>query len=154
METLESIRRTIWHLRPPVLDDLGLLAAINSLIDRIEDLPTVELEVTGEPQRVDTNLELAAFRIAQEALTNVAKHAGASLAQVEIVFGDDGFRLEVRDNGRGMGSGMAGPGDHFGLLGMRERARTVGGRLDILPNRDGGTRVIFELDGQHSSEHH
>lgn len=153
METLDSIRRTIWHLRPPVLDDLGLLPAINSLIERIEDLPTVELDVTGQPRRVDPNLELAAFRIAQEALTNVAKHAGASLAQVEVVFGDNGFRLEVRDNGGGMDSGMSAPGDHFGLLGMRERARTIGGHIDILSNGDKGTRVVFELDEQDRLEH-
>ncbi|MFI0370558.1 sensor histidine kinase [Actinomadura sp. 1N219] len=100
--------------------------------------------VDGEPRPLSPGVDLAAFRIAQEALTNVAKHAGASTAEVKLAYGGDTLTLTISDDG---GSGPHAPaaGGGFGLIGMRERAQSAGGRLRAGHRREGGFAVTAEL---------
>ncbi|MFE1954414.1 MULTISPECIES: sensor histidine kinase [Streptomyces] len=141
--TLDEVRRLVRRLRPGVLDDLGLVSALTSLT---QDFAThVGLRVT---RAFDTDLpalppetELVLYRVAQESLTNAARHADAEHVTVALRRTGDGVTLTVTDDGRGMRAAHEGAG----VRGMRERALLVGGRLDITPSPgDGpGTRVLL-----------
>jgi signal transduction histidine kinase len=138
---LADVRRLVEDLRPPSLDQLGLVGAVRQHADRLTDrdpgleVSVEESQLTGLPAAV----EVAAYRIATEALTNVARHADARHARVDIGL-DTGGRLvvEVTDDGRGLApSRRAG----IGLSAMRERAAELGGTCEAVPGTDGGTRV-------------
>lgn len=146
-ETLESVRRTTRALRPALLDDLGLLPALESLADRRrDDQLGVEVRLIGKPRRLSSDLEIAAFRIAQEALNNVSNHSGATSARLAVEFGPDYFILAVEDNGSGFERNAQHDGrDHLGLLGMRERAALVGGELNAFSRRGNGTTIKFTV---------
>jgi signal transduction histidine kinase len=150
-DTLRSVRRFSHDLRPPVLDDLGLVAAIEMVVEdatsRLSD--GAQLETIGEPHRVDRAVELALFRIAQEALRNVEKHAHATSATVELQFEDHQIRLSVSDNGRGFSpprnlSQLARLGS-LGLLGMKERADLVGGSFEVRSSPGHGSKVAVSV---------
>ncbi len=150
-DTLQSVRRFSRDLRPPVLDDLGLLAAIEMVVGETNDrLPGgAQLQVSGVPRRLDGHVELALFRIAQEALRNVEKHAQAKSATVELDFTEQDIRLSVTDDGGGFSpprnvSDLARTG-RLGLLGMKERAELVGGSFELLPSLGEGTRVVVKV---------
>jgi signal transduction histidine kinase len=107
--------------------------------------PPAEFRVSGEARRLRPDVELAAFRIAQEALANAVQHAGASKITVTVSFGERGLTLSVEDNGIGfippdIPDTLTHQG-HFGLVGMRERATLLGGRLEIRSEPGRGTRV-------------
>jgi signal transduction histidine kinase len=143
-----ALRKLIQGLRPPVLDDLGLVSALRQLTDEVRSRTTlaVRLTVTGSVIRLSPDLELAAYRIAQESLTNVIRHAQANRAQVRLSFGD-ALVLTVSDNGRGMplrGSAPQ-PGPGLGLIGMRERVNMAGGSLEVKTRRPHGTLVRATL---------
>lgn len=133
-------------LRPPALEDLGLVSAVRRLLNELGDRSRLEvsLEVSGDEHRLAAEVELALFRIAQEALRNVEHHARASHARVTIAFDAPAVRLQVADDGVGFG---AHPDQDFasvgslGLLGMRERAETAGGTLAVRTSPGGGTVV-------------
>jgi two-component system sensor histidine kinase UhpB len=141
---LESIRNIAQELRPPVLDDLGLPAAIEGLAAQQRQrfgLP-VAVTVRGPRRRLDPALELALYRIAQEALTNVAKHAQANQAQLLLSFDDQAVVLEIRDDGRGFDTTQPLPrGSGLGLFSMRERAQLVGAELSLVSRPGQGTLV-------------
>jgi signal transduction histidine kinase len=99
----------------------------------------VEVRIDGEPQAVPGAVDLAAYRILQEALTNVVRHAGASTAVLTIGYGDV-LVVQVEDDGRGVGSGSQ-AADGVGIMGMRERATAIGGTLDVSEAPAGGFRV-------------
>jgi signal transduction histidine kinase len=147
--TLRSIRRTTWALRPALLDDLGLLPAIESLAEHHYEPGTaaVAVGVVGESRRLDRDVELAAFRIVQEALANVSRHASAENAAVTIAFLDDRVALTVADDGIGFDVAAQERHDHFGLTGMRERTELVGGTLSVESDAGVGTVVHFEAPG-------
>ena len=134
-----DIRRLVYDLRPPALDDLGLLGALRELaaqhgtggLDVAAELPE---ELPPLPAAV----EVACLRIAQEALTNVARHSGANACVVRLDVGPKALRLEVSDDGRGLG---AGNGSGVGLHSMRERAEELGGSCVVDQRSGGGTRV-------------
>jgi len=122
------------------------------------------LTVTGEPVPLPSAVDLAAYRIVQESLTNAIRHAGPATAAVSLGYGRDELRIEVTDTGRGLGDpgashlgdrGASRNGGH-GLAGMRERAATVGGTLETGPGPAGGFRVAarLPLDGAHDTGHH
>jgi len=149
--TLRSVRRFSRDLRPAVLDDLGLLAAIEMVVDETSArLPEgAQLEVVGEPHRVDRSVELALFRIAQEALRNVEKHSSATSAMVVLQFVDHRIQLSVSDNGQGFSpprnlSQLAGRGS-LGLLGMKERADLVGGSFEVRSSPGHGSAVAVTV---------
>ncbi len=139
------LRDVIRGLRPPGLDQLGLVAALRGLLADVEDEEglTAELEVTGELARGAPEAELGVFRIVQEAVRNVVRHADATRLSVTLAYGDDAVRVVVADDGRGFEQADAGrvAGSHLGLLGMRERATLLGGRLEVRSAPGGGTVV-------------
>lgn len=148
---LQAVRRYSRDLRPSVLDDLGLLAAIEMLIeDTRSRLPQgARLHLTGKPRRLDRPVELALFRIAQEALRNVENHARATSATVELDFGQEGIRLSVTDDGLGFSppeniSALSLAGK-LGVVGMKERAELVGGHFELRSSPGGGTEVAVTV---------
>jgi len=149
--TLQSVRRFSRDLRPSVLDDLGLVPAIELAVEATNARLSggAKLEVTGEPRRLESAVELALFRIAQEALHNVEKHAEASSASVRLAFEDGTVRLAVADDGRGWSvpsnvSTLARAGK-LGVLGMRERAELVGGTFELVSVKGAGSRVTVTI---------
>jgi len=151
-ETLKSVRRFSRDLRPSVLDDLGLVAAIEAIVeDTNAKLPGgATLRVEGEPQRVAEAVELALFRIAQESLRNVEKHARATSAAVELDFKPDVITLSISDDGVGFNaanvSDLARAGK-LGLVGMKERCELVGGSFEVYSSPQQGTRIVVAVGG-------
>jgi signal transduction histidine kinase len=129
-----------------MLDDLGLLSALESLIDELaRDGVETDLAVRGNARRLSPETELVLFRIAQEALRNIRKHAEASKVAVEVQFEESGVRLTIRDDGKGFDvsevmSGSAEIGK-LGLIGMQERVQLIGGALSIHSELGKGTAV-------------
>jgi two-component system sensor histidine kinase UhpB len=143
---LEEARRIARELRPEMLEQLGLTSALTELSRRFADqsgIPVRSSFAEGLPRLSDA-AELAVYRVAQESLTNVARHAGASAVEVSLQPGVGSVVLRVSDNGRGVQEHAALNG-HGGLRGMRERAVLVGGALAIKPARGGGTEVRLEV---------
>lgn len=148
-ELADSLRRLTRGLRPPVLDDLGLAPAIRWLVDDMAQRMTGlqgRFEVAGIPRRLGPDVELGLFRIAQEALRNVERHAHASSVWVRLAFKESSVELTVRDDGKGFQ--MPAPGDanpaaggRLGLVGMEERARLLGGSLTVQSTPGAGTVV-------------
>jgi signal transduction histidine kinase len=114
------------------------------------------LTVTGEPVPLPSAVDLAAYRIVQESLTNAIRHAGPATAAVSLGYGRDELHIEVTDTGRGLGDPGASHNGGHGLAGMRERAATVGGSLETGPSPAGGFRVAarLPLNGGRDTEHH
>ena len=144
-DATSSLRKIIQGLRPPVLDDLGLVSALRQLTDETRSRcdALVTLEVAGRPTRLGSDLELAAYRIAQEALTNVVRHAHARQATVSLTFADDRLSLSVADDGVGIGShvGAGARGARLGIIGMRERVSMAGGSFEVIATQPHGTCV-------------
>lgn len=142
-----ALRKVIQGLRPPVLDDLGVVSALRQLTEDNRTAATVTFKVTGTAVRLDPDLELAVYRIAQEALTNVARHAQANRVTVRLAFTDAQVSLTITDDGGGIGSADTdgGPAVRLGLIGMRERVNMAGGTLEVSPRRPHGTRVHVTL---------
>ncbi len=140
---IESLRTLIRELRPAALDELGPAPAIEELAARvaasrgIEIVATVDLEGRRSPE-----LEVALYRIAQEALNNAVKHAGASRIAIDVSESGGAVHVEVADDGGGFDPQE--PSRGFGLTGMRERVELLGGELEIRSSRD-GTRVAAAL---------
>lgn len=140
--THDSLRALLGGLRSPVLDDLGLTPAVARLLTDTEQRSgiLIDYEVIGPDRRLPAEQELALYRVAQEALRNVERHSDAATGAVILRFDADGVELSVSDDGRGFDLLLASEG-HLGILGMRERARIIGGRLDIRSYPGGGTTV-------------
>jgi len=143
---MEELLRLARQLRPTALDDHGLYSAIESQVKRFSAQTGIDaqLHLEGNADHLDADREIAVFRIAQEALANVARHADAKRVAVELQpVGEHGMELAVRDDGRGFLT--AGAGSGLGLNGMAERARLVGGELDIVSVPEGGTAVRLRV---------
>jgi signal transduction histidine kinase len=144
-------REVIHDLRPTVLDDFGLAAAVRLQVQtlRSEGLEVGLEEALGD-ERLPPELETTLFRVAQEALTNVRKHARAAAVHVVLDRSGKAVRLMVRDEGRGFRPDEAtksnGPGERVGLSGMRERLSLLGGRFDLQSEPGSGTTVTAEVD--------
>ncbi len=154
-EALEETRLAIAGLRPPVLDDLGLAASLESLV---RSVPTeeVSIQVDAAPCELPEHLETAIYRIAQEALQNIVKHAGASEALLRLRETDLGVVLEVSDDGHGfdvrtLPSGGGRPVG-YGLSGMHERAELVGAHLHIDTAPGAGTRLTLTVPRNGAAE--
>jgi signal transduction histidine kinase len=145
---IATLRSLITELRPAALDELGADAAIRALADKVSGLGLevdVRLDLRHGDERLDADVETAAYRIVQESLTNARKHGEATHAVVEVV--DDGSQvhISVRDDGRGFDPRQRSAG--FGLLGMRERTELLAGTLDVDSARGAGTTVRATLPG-------
>jgi signal transduction histidine kinase len=140
---IRTVQRIAADLRPAVLDKLGLVAAVRREASQFQQHSGIACRVTGpdvDPQLPEP-AAIACFRIFQEAMTNLARHAAATAVEVDFQTPPDGFVLEVRDNGKGFSSGLAEKAESLGLLGMRERARALGGEVTVRPRAEGGTVV-------------
>jgi len=138
---LDSVRGLSQTLHPSILEELGLESAIDWYVSTVERQLglTVALETTGAGAAVDATTGIHVYRILQEALGNVAKHAGVDRATVRLRLEPGTLELEVEDHGRGLAEGRAGRG--LGLVTMRERAEIVGGTIAFERPPEGGTRV-------------
>jgi len=139
--TIDALRRISEGLRPGMLDVLGLAAAIEHHVTQFEERSGIActLAMNQEEFEIDGTLATAIFRLVQEALTNVLRHAAASQLTVAIEDGDGEIRVRVEDNGQGFQN--ADGKKTFGLLGMRERVKMLGGRLEIASRPGCGTRI-------------
>jgi two-component system sensor histidine kinase DegS len=150
---LQSMQRFVQDLRPSLLDDLGLIPAVRSLVKGLQESDDIdaELKAPGGERRFTPEVELLLFRIIQEALNNIRRHAHASRAQVAMEFDDSEVKVTISDNGRGFE--LRGGVDNLprigklGLAGMRERARLLGGTLEIISTPGKGTTLIVNIPG-------
>ena len=142
-QTIASVRRIAADLRPLTLDDFGLVPAIESLVSRFRDQSSVacELAMTHPEFALSDIQSTSVFRIVQEALTNVAKHANATQVEITIVGGDDQLMVTVRDNGVGFAPDAARKPNSFGLLGLKERAYLLGGDASVSTEPGRGTEI-------------
>ena len=149
-DALNDVRSISHRLRPAELDNLGLTTALRQLGDEMcaPDGTLFELKAGAEPQ-LPEEIKTTLFRVSQEALTNVRKHAGASRVQVALESDDHGLRLRVEDNGRGFDSEAIAqhPRHGIGLRNMRERLMAVGGSLQV-SSRPQGTIVVAEVPSE------
>lgn len=151
VRTLDELHRLIFDLRPSVLDDLGLLSAIRWYAERhLEPLGIiVQFEASGFERRLRPELETALFRVAQEAITNIAKHAGAETVLIQCLERDDGVAIEIEDDGKGfVPASLPPPAARergLGLMGMRERVELFGGTIEVDSAPGQGTRVSVSV---------
>ena len=145
--TVQSVKRIYSGLRPFLLDDLGLAAAIEWMAQRFQEQTGVECEVRigSKETDVDKNLATALFRIFQETLTNVGRHAHATRVTVTLKEKAGRLNLTVSDNGKGMTEGQVIDSKSFGLIGIRERVRALGGEANITGAPDKGTTVTVSI---------
>ena len=145
---ITSIRSVTTNLRPPLLDDLGLVPALRALVDgfAIQSGLQITFEAPAEPPDVSPDAALALFRAVQEALSNVARHSGATSAQVQLLSTRDSLTLIVRDNGRGFGHSLdQQEPPSLGLTGMRERVGALNGSVMFDSPNATGARVTVRI---------
>jgi len=151
VQSLDELHRVITDLRPSLLDELGLVAALRWYARHYaETLPiSVTVEVVGQSRRLPPEISIVLFRIAQEALTNVVRHARANTATIRLDIDDQRATLDVEDDGIGFdpkktfdATGVHRP---WGLLGMQERAALVGGSVDITSKAWHGSKVTVQI---------
>jgi two-component system, NarL family, sensor histidine kinase UhpB len=143
-QLLDDVRRLARSLRPEVLDELGLGPALTNLCDRLSAQTGIDIEVSrnGDLPSLDAEVQLVIYRVTQESLTNVVRHANAERAEVLLRTRNGHVELRVTDNGAGLPD-VAAEGN--GIRGMRERALLVGGRVAVGPAPNGGTRVSLDI---------
>lgn len=149
LDASAGLRAIATGLRPPALDQLGLVPALKGLLADVEDQSgiVVDLEVRGRQVRLPSEIELGAFRIVQESTSNAIRHARADQLSVLVDFESDAIELEISDNGHGFDPERLEDYDsgHLGMVGMRERARSLGGRFEIRSYLNGGTTVKVQI---------
>jgi PAS domain S-box-containing protein len=146
-ENLALVQNISSRLRPPVLDVLGLPAAIEWLVDELKPRVPMEirLELEADEVELDSTASTAVFRIVQEALTNMVRHSDATRAEVGLSIYDDNLLVHVADDGVGISEDGPQNPRSLGLIGMRERAKGLGGILEVGPGPGGGTRVSLTV---------
>jgi signal transduction histidine kinase len=161
-QEIDGLRHLITELRPAALDDLGLIPALEALARRAKAIDglqvSTEIDLGADPsERLDPELESTLYRVVQEALTNVSRHANASQAVVSVVAENGSIHASVTDDGQGLPASSGAPRSPeeelkggFGMSGMRERAELVGGELEMLSAPSGGTivRLTVPLAGR------
>lgn len=154
-DLISRVRKISVDLRPPLLDEVGLVSALRVYLESQADISGLAIELQAEepgpgtPTRLPSDLEIACFRVVQESITNALRHASARRLKVRIVRSATRIWLSVEDDGRGFDLGMldaAAANGHLGVLGMRERIRARGGRFKLTSAPGAGTTVEVELD--------
>jgi signal transduction histidine kinase len=150
-ETIQSVRRISTELRPVVLDAVGLVAAVEWAAGEFAARTGTkcQLDLPQDDVVIDQERATAVFRIFQETLTNVARHATATEVDVRLAENDGELTLEVHDNGKGVSEEQLGSGSSLGILGMRERALLLGGELTIAGTLGEGTTVRVRIPETH-----
>lgn len=150
-QTMQELRRLTRALRPIYLEDLGLDAALESLSLETSEVVDIPISFTsqGHGRRLPDNIEIALYRISQEALNNIARHSGASKAEVSLSYNTGDIVMTISDNGKGFDP-PKNPRDlsnigHYGLLGIYERAELIGAKFSIESDTDVGTTIIVQI---------
>jgi len=146
---LQDIRRIIFDLRPMALDDFGIVPAIAKYLDNFQENYGIECEflIEGREKRLLPALEVALFRLVQEGMTNVAKHAHSTKVNISLIFQQDWTMARIQDYGKGFEVSFAlnTPGEHFGLIGMRERVEMFSGHFSIQSTLGKGTTIELSI---------
>ncbi|MCB8816364.1 sensor histidine kinase [Desulfosporosinus shakirovi] len=146
---LQDIRRIIFDLRPMALDDLGIVPAISKYLDNFQDNYGIncDLRIEGRERRLLSAMEVALFRLVQEGMTNVAKHAQTAEVEICLIYKDEWIIARIRDYGKGfeVNTAMNSPGEHFGLVGMRERVEMFSGYFSIQSTMGKGTTIELSI---------
>jgi len=146
---LQDIRRIIFDLRPMALDDLGIVPAISKYLDNFQDNYRIncDLRIEGRERRLLPAMEVALFRLVQEGMTNVAKHAQTAKVEICLTYKDEWTIATIRDYGKGfeVNTAMNSPGEHFGLVGMRERVEMFSGYFSIQSTMGKGTTIELSI---------
>jgi signal transduction histidine kinase len=146
VSTLQDVRRLALELRPKALDDFGLVSALERLVETFREQTGIQVDL--EPrlgnERLPPDVETTLYRIMQEALTNVVKHAQAKRVSIVLTRRDGSITAVIEDDGRGFGEGQAGE-NGLGLLGMSERVALVDGRLNVESSPGSGTTLSIEV---------
>jgi len=148
---LRGVRRFSQDLRPSILDDLGLVPALEWLIANLERAQniTTSVNIVGDRLRLSPEIELTVFRIAQEVMSNIRRHSNATSVELTLDYSADALTLIINDNGQGFivpdrTSDLA-LSEKLGIIGMRERARLVSGTLIVQSEKDVGTTVTLRV---------
>lgn len=146
---IEEVRKIIFNLRPMALDDLGLLPILRKFVQDFEEKYSIrtKLDVVGKDIRLPSAMEVAIYRLVQEAFTNVLKHAEASYVSLDINYQKQMIKIVIQDNGKGFVLNRVEAniesGNHFGLMGMRERMDLLEGRIEIESQDGAGTKITM-----------
>ncbi|MFZ3131479.1 MAG: sensor histidine kinase [Desulfosporosinus sp.] len=150
---LQDIRRIIFDLRPMALDDLGIVPAVSKYLDNFQENYGIKCEflVEGREKRLLPTLEVALFRLIQEGMTNVAKHAYSSKVDISLIYQEDWTIARIQDYGKGfeVSFALTTPGEHFGLIGMRERVEMFSGHFSIQSTLGKGTTIELSIPSRH-----
>jgi two-component system, NarL family, sensor histidine kinase UhpB len=146
-QAMEELLNLARQLRPSALDDHGLVPAIDAQLKRFAARSGVQVRLTaeGDPAKLGEDAQTAIYRTAQEALSNISHHAAATAVEIDLNVNGTRGELRVRDNGQGFDPAHP-PGGGLGLQGMAERARLVGGELDVRSSPGGGTTVTLRIE--------
>ena len=146
-ETVKTVRRIASDLRPGILDDLGLIAALEWQCTEFEKRTGVKLNFhTAIPEiELDKKCAIGVFRVYQEVLTNVARHAHANLVETNIEVVGNTFKMSVKDNGKGFDANEAKNKNTLGLIGINERVAMLNGTLELESHINKGTRVTISV---------
>jgi len=146
LATIAEIRTFIYGLRPELQEGGGVTAALETLADEVRLHTPLQIDVQAAGSAaVSPNVTTELLSIAREALSNVARHAAAASATVDLSAGGNELRLEISDNGRGFDPAAPVAASHRGLANMRRRAASLGGRLEVVSGAGDGTRIILVL---------
>lgn len=147
-DTIQSLRKVATALRPGILDTLGLIPSIEWLVKEFEKKTNINchLELNVEEDKFEKNISICYFRICQESLTNISKHAGASKVTIHVNQNKNELIVTISDNGKGIASEKLKNPFSMGLLGMRERANIIGGYLQITSKKDFGTSIQLKAN--------
>ena len=147
---LADVRQIIFDMRPMSLDDLGLVPALRQLVSKLEErkILKTDFQVNGKERALEKHVEVTLFRIIQEGLNNIHRHAGVSEGRLRLLFSPNDLSILISDEGRGfdmeeteeMRKSGTGNG-HFGILGMEERAKLIGASLNVISNPGEGTKI-------------
>ena len=151
---LADVRQIIFDMRPMSLDDLGLVPALRQLVSKLEErkILKTDFQVNGKERALEKHVEVTLFRIIQEGLNNIHRHAGVSEGRLRLLFSSNDLSILISDEGRGFDMAeteemrKSGTGNgHFGILGMEERAKLIGASLNVISNPGEGTKIHVKL---------
>lgn len=148
-ESLDDIRRIMFDLKPSAVHEVGLVSTLKEYFDAYENKYDFEIEFIyfGPERKYDLALEIAIFRVVQEAVTNARKHSGVRKAIVKLEAAPTGLTVVIKDQGKGFNveAVFESRQESYGIIGMRERAELLGGTIQIISHPGGGTQVIVEV---------
>ncbi|WP_039944536.1 sensor histidine kinase [Thermicanus aegyptius] len=146
-DSLSDVRKIIYDLRPMALDDLGLIPTLRKFVDAYIDRYHlyIDFKVVGMEERLPSTTEVAIFRLVQESLNNIIKHAEATMVQVLLEFKPLKLTIRIKDNGKGMPAEALKKENSFGLIGMKERVKLLQGEMEIRSKPGRGTEILIQV---------